>query len=107
MNITPIVTPQGVNAELELEAGKMMNIVTNEKFMEECTAENLWVDYKNIVKVLSPGKKIYIDDGLISVIVREVGMWSQDHYLADIDLIDKLINSRTFEGLFNAWPLGY
>merc|ERR1712200_25741 len=30
-------------------------------------------DYKNITKVLTPGKRIYIDDGLISVLAMEIG----------------------------------
>jgi pyruvate kinase len=33
----------------------------------------LWVDYKNITKVLEPGKRIFIDDGLISVVATEIG----------------------------------
>ena len=67
---------QGTNAEIELEAGKGITITTDDAFKEKCTAEMLWVDYKNIVKVVSPGKKVYIDDGLISVIVLQIGAYT-------------------------------
>jgi pyruvate kinase len=66
---------QGVNTEVELQAGKPITITTNDAHMEECSEELLWVDYKNIVNVVDPGKKIYIDDGLISVIVKEKGTY--------------------------------
>ncbi len=36
--------------------------------MEKCTAEVLYLDYKNLPKVISVGKRIFIDDGLISVL---------------------------------------
>merc|ERR1719290_256126 len=51
----------------------MIKITTNEEFKEKCTKDVLWLDYKNITKVLTPGKRIYIDDGLISVVCKEVG----------------------------------
>uniref|UniRef100_A0A8C9XXD8 Pyruvate kinase n=1 Tax=Sander lucioperca TaxID=283035 RepID=A0A8C9XXD8_SANLU len=35
--------------------------------------EVLWLDYKNITKVVEIGSKIYIDDGLISLQVKEIG----------------------------------
>jgi len=63
----------GVNTEVELEAGKMITISTNQAHYEECSADLLWVDYKNIVNVVDKGKKIYIDDGLISIVVQEKG----------------------------------
>merc|ERR1719249_600360 len=59
--------------ELELKAGDEIKITTNEEFKEKCTKEVLWLDYKNITKVLTPGKRIYIDDGLISVLAKEIG----------------------------------
>jgi len=59
--------------EVELKAGATIKITTNDEFKEKCTADILWLDYKNITKVLSPGKRIYIDDGLISVLAKEIG----------------------------------
>jgi len=59
--------------ELELKAGDTIKITTNDEFKEKCTADTLWLDYKNITKVLTPGKRIYIDDGLISVLAKEIG----------------------------------
>jgi pyruvate kinase len=38
--------------EVELKAGATIKITTNDEFKEKCTADLLWVDYKNITKVL-------------------------------------------------------
>ena len=59
--------------ELALEKGAEIKIVTDDAFKEKCTKDNLWVDYKNISKVLQPGARIFIDDGLISVVAKECG----------------------------------
>jgi len=59
--------------ELELVAGAMIKITTNDEYKEKCTADYLWVDYKNITKVMTPGKRLFIDDGLISVLATEIG----------------------------------
>merc|ERR1719464_611979 len=59
--------------EVTLETGAAIKIITDEAFMEKCTKDILWVDYKNINKVLKPGKRMYIDDGLISVVAKEIG----------------------------------
>merc|ERR1711953_1511485 len=59
--------------ELTLEKGASIKITTDDAFKEKCTKDTLWVDYKNIPKVLTPGKRIFIDDGLISVVAKEIG----------------------------------
>jgi pyruvate kinase len=51
----------------------MIKLTTDDEFKEKCTKDVLWVDYKNITKVLEPGKRIFIDDGLISVVATEIG----------------------------------
>jgi hypothetical protein len=38
--------------ELALEKGAKIKLTTNDEFKEKCTKDILWVDYKNITKVL-------------------------------------------------------
>jgi len=59
--------------EVTLKAGSTIKVTTNDDFKEKCTAECLWLDYKNISKVVTPGKRLFIDDGLISVKCTEIG----------------------------------
>merc|ERR1711988_1000429 len=68
--------------ELTLEKGASIKITTDDAFKEKCTKETLWVDYKNIPKVLTPGKRIFIDDGLISVVAKEIGT---DYVIGEIE----------------------
>ena len=62
--------------------GASIKITTDDAFKEKCTKETLWVDYKNIPKVLTPGKRIFIDDGLISVVAKEIG---PDYVIGEIE----------------------
>ena len=63
----------------------MISVVTNDSLMEAVDENNLWVDYKNIVNVVELGKKIYVDDGLISLIVREKG-WAVQNTFSHVGL---------------------
>ncbi|KAK7096098.1 pyruvate kinase PKM-like isoform X2 [Littorina saxatilis] len=72
----------GPSAEIHLETGGTLKITTNDAYMEKCSEEHLWVDYKNITKVMEIGKRIFIDDGLISVVVKEKGA---DYLLCEIE----------------------
>jgi len=68
--------------EVTLKAGSTIKITTDDQFKEKCTADCLWVDYKNISKVISPGKRLFIDDGLISVVCKEI---ADDHFIGTVE----------------------
>ncbi|KAM7045000.1 pyruvate kinase PKM-like [Molossus nigricans] len=60
-------------AEVELKRGATLEIALDDAYMEKCDENTLWLDYKNICKVVEVGSKIYVDDGLISLRVKEIG----------------------------------
>ncbi|MGH0121511.1 UNVERIFIED_CONTAM: hypothetical protein FKN15_002460 [Acipenser sinensis] len=60
-------------AEVELQKGASLKVTLDDAFMEKCDENTLWVDYKNLTKVVQAGSKIYVDDGLISLLVKELG----------------------------------
>lgn len=45
---------------------------TDDKYAKACDDKVMYVDYKNITKVISKGKIIYVDDGVLSFEVLEV-----------------------------------
>lgn len=58
---------------MELVKGEMIKITLDDAYQEDCSEKILWLDYKNISKVVEIGSKIYIDDGLMSLQVKEIG----------------------------------
>lgn len=58
---------------MELKKGATLKITLDNAYMEKCDENILWLDYKNICKVVEVGSKIYVDDGLISLQVKEKG----------------------------------
>jgi len=62
----------GDKAEVELKSGEKIRLTTEEGFKTSSTAVNLYVDYANMAKVLKIGSKVFIDDGLIALIVDEI-----------------------------------
>ncbi|KAF9126655.1 Pyruvate kinase, partial [Mortierella sp. 14UC] len=51
------------DVEVPIAAGHKLIITTDEKYAEACTGDHMYVDYKNLPKVITPGKIIYVDDG--------------------------------------------
>lgn len=68
----------------------MIKVTLDDAYMERCDETVLWLDYKNITKVVEVGSKVYIDDGLISLQVQEIGEHVSDHVVypnfAEVDL---------------------
>lgn len=71
----------GPSAEVELVRGESITLTTEDSYKEASDEKTLYVDYPNIVKVLSANSKVYIDDGLISLLVKEVGSTSLVCYI--------------------------
>ncbi|KAK4183306.1 pyruvate kinase [Podospora australis] len=60
------------DADIPISAGTIMNFTTDEKYATSCDTENMFVDYKNITKVITPGRIIYVDDGVLAFDVLEI-----------------------------------
>jgi pyruvate kinase len=52
--------------DLPISAGTELNITTDPKYATACDEKNMYVDYKNITKVIEPGRIIYVDDGVLA-----------------------------------------
>ncbi|OUM51936.1 hypothetical protein BVG19_g1079 [[Candida] boidinii] len=52
--------------------GHEMIFTTDDKYATSSNADLMYIDYKNITKVISPGKIIYVDDGVLSFEVLEI-----------------------------------
>lgn len=72
----------GASGEIELIKGKSINVTVNPAYAEKCSDENLFVDYVNITKVVKAGNRVYVDDGLISLLVKEI---KTDHLICTIE----------------------
>jgi len=58
--------------EVELKKNDTIQLSTNPSFMEKGNKDCIFVDYANIVNVVKPGNRVFVDDGLISLIVKEI-----------------------------------
>ncbi|XP_030042858.1 pyruvate kinase PKLR isoform X2 [Microcaecilia unicolor] len=72
----------GEHTEVELVKGSQVKVTTVETLKDKCDDKLIWVDYKNITKVVKAGSKIYLDDGLLSLVVKQVG---PDYCLAEVE----------------------
>lgn len=62
----------GGSAEVELKKGETIKLTTNKEYAEKGNAQMIYVDYENIQKVVKVNNKIYVDDGLISLVCNEI-----------------------------------
>lgn len=72
----------GASAEVELKKGDELKLTTDQEYFEKCNEKILYLDYVNITKVVKSGNRIFIDDGLISLIAKEIG---GDYVLCDVE----------------------
>nr|XP_033780171.1 pyruvate kinase PKLR isoform X1 [Geotrypetes seraphini] len=76
------VLREGEHTEVELVKGSQVKVTTDESFKNKCDDKLIWVDYKNITKVVEAGSKIFLDDGLLSLVVKQVG---PDYCLTEVE----------------------
>ena len=53
--------------------GSRVLVTVDPEFQTRGDANTVWVDYPNIVRLMPVGGRIYIDDGLISLVVKKIG----------------------------------
>ncbi|XP_065336387.1 pyruvate kinase-like isoform X2 [Cloeon dipterum] len=63
----------GGSAEVELVKGQQIRLTTDTALTDKGNKECVFVDYANITKVVKVGSKVFVDDGLISLIVQQIG----------------------------------
>ncbi|KAF7727374.1 Pyruvate kinase [Apophysomyces ossiformis] len=57
--------------DLPIQKGQTLKFSTDEQYKEICDDKVMYVDYKNLPKVIDAGKMIYVDDGVLSFKVLE------------------------------------
>jgi len=55
-----------------IPAGHEFTLSTDTKYSEICDDKVMWVDYVNLPRVTAPGKLIYVDDGILSLLVLSI-----------------------------------
>ncbi|KAL1871593.1 hypothetical protein VTK73DRAFT_1983 [Phialemonium thermophilum] len=58
--------------DIPLQAGTVLTITTDEAYATRCSDKVMFVDYKNITKVLKPGRIVYVDDGVLAFDVLKI-----------------------------------
>eukprot|EP01064_Diplonema_japonicum_P034924 TRINITY_DN7396_c4_g1_i1.p1 TRINITY_DN7396_c4_g1~~TRINITY_DN7396_c4_g1_i1.p1 ORF type:complete len:564 (+),score=184.50 TRINITY_DN7396_c4_g1_i1:37-1728(+) len=75
---------------LDLPTGHALKLSTDEQYKEKGSLEVLYVDYKNITKVMNVGQQVFIDDGLLALEIREIG----DDFLNTVVVNPSIIASK-------------
>lgn len=63
---------EGEESEVWLEKDSIVKLTSNPEFIQKCSEKLIYLDYKDLAKLLPPGRRIFIDDGLISIVATEV-----------------------------------
>ncbi|KAJ3225583.1 Pyruvate kinase [Clydaea vesicula] len=67
-----IRTGMMLNDGFAFKTGHKLIFTTEEKYKDNGNPEKVYIDYKNLTKVMSPGKFIYVDDGTLTFKVVKV-----------------------------------
>ncbi|KAF8251846.1 pyruvate kinase [Wilcoxina mikolae CBS 423.85] len=60
------------DVDYPITPGAILTITTDDQYATTCDDKIMYVDYKNITKVIEPGRIIYVDDGVLSFEVQEI-----------------------------------
>lgn len=63
---------EGENDYVELKQGATIKVINDKSFADKCTDQMIYIDYERITKHISVGDKIYINEGLIVLVVNSV-----------------------------------
>ncbi|KAH8264151.1 hypothetical protein KR038_003729, partial [Drosophila bunnanda] len=58
-------------AEIQLKPGEKVTLSTNKQLENNCTKDQIYVDYQDLPSILKPGNRVFVDDGLIALVVKE------------------------------------
>ncbi|XP_067632174.1 pyruvate kinase-like [Eurosta solidaginis] len=60
--------------DIELRKNDNIRLSINKDIMDKGTKETVYVDYPNIINLVQPGNIIYVSDGAITLLVKEVAV---------------------------------
>ncbi|KAF3938884.1 hypothetical protein ABW19_dt0209413 [Dactylella cylindrospora] len=60
------------DVDIPISVGDEITVTTDDAYKAACTKEIMYVDYKNITKVIEEGRTIYVDDGVLSFQVLKI-----------------------------------
>ncbi|KAG8903844.1 Pyruvate kinase [Tulasnella sp. 403] len=60
------------DTDIKISAGHEFIVTTDPKYATECDDKYMYVDYVNLPKVTDVGKIIYVDDGILSLVVTAI-----------------------------------
>ncbi|KAM7537674.1 hypothetical protein Aperf_G00000065782 [Anoplocephala perfoliata] len=67
---------EGSHHEAKLEEGSRVTLTLDEEYKSECTSDMIFIDtqyFPKLIHALRKGDRIYLDDGQITLIVRDIG----------------------------------
>lgn len=63
----------GTPKEIKLNKGDTLRLSTDKQYENKGSNKIMFVDYRNITKILKENDKIYVDDGLILMTAMKIG----------------------------------